>query len=615
MGRTRMTPSVRLLASLALFAAAIPAFGADEWIRLSTPNFEFCSPAGVKPAEKTALENKGRDALLTLEQVRGFILQATHTNRDQIIRVRLVSFQSDKQFKPYSPNNASGSWSSSTQDHDYFVMVESDPEHLPIAIHQYTHVALQHTGLKLPTWLTEGWAELFTTLKAAGTSGMVGGVLKDHVEELKSVKWMDFNALTSVNENSPSYNESNRAGQFYAESWALVHMLYLGRDYRDNFGKLLGALNEGKTTPEAWQIAYGRTVPQVYADLQAYVKQNSLVATALPAAPETSTASPAVSSVSELDSGVMLADLLAAANQKVQAKAAYDKLAMQFPGAWQISESLGYFAWQAGDDESARAYFEQALPGTTDPQMCYHLAGLYHDAGIGGDKLVATLTRAVSLKPDFSEARLQLGILYFNKSNYAESIKTMAPIERSSPAHAATLYGALAYAYAQTGDYANARKNLDLGRKWNRTDAEKRKADDLAEFLDNSQTKPRQSLPTEIPAERPMLSRADGSSPPVNAGQGKSVEIKKIPGGLSQLEGEADALECDGPHPRLVVLTVAGEMTFEVTDPSQVTVKHEGGGQFQFVCGPMKRFHVVIDYLPAANPAQGIAGTLRTIGF
>jgi tetratricopeptide (TPR) repeat protein len=609
-----MIPAARLLSTV-LFAAAIPAFGADERIRLSTPNFEFYSPAGNKPAEKTALENKGRDALFTLEQVRAFVLQSTHASWDQAIPVRVVSFQSDKQFKPYAPANATGSYSSSNQDHDYFVMLESDPDHLPIAIHDYTHLVLRHTGLKLPTWLSEGWAELFTTLKPAGASGMVGDVLKDHVEELKSVRWLDFNTLTSVNENSPSYNETNRAGQFYAESWALVHMLYLGRDYRDNFGKLLIALDDGKTASEAWQIAYGRSMAQVYADLQAYVKQNSLVATALPVELQKSVASPAVSAVSELDSGVLLADLLVATNQKVQAKAAYDKLAKQFPGAWQIAESLGYLAWQSGDDESARAYFEQALPGTTDPQMCYHLAGLYHDAGVGGDKPIATLTRAVSLKPDYAEARLQLGILYFNKSNYAETIRALAPIERISPAHAATLYGALAYACAQTGDYAGARKNLDLGRKWNKTQAEKRKAADLAEFLDSREAKQQPAPQVTIPAERPTLSRADGSSAQLNSAPGKSAEIKKLPGGLSEIEGEADALECDGPHPRLVVLTGAGEMTFEVTDPGSVTVRHEGGGHFEFVCGPMKRFHVVIDYLPAGNPGQSAAGALRAIGF
>jgi hypothetical protein len=56
-------------------------------------------------------------------------------------------------------------------------------------------------------------------------------------------------------------------------------------------------------------------------------------------------------------------------------------------------------------------------------------------------------------------------------------------------------------------------------------------------------------------------------------------------------------------------------MTFEVTDPKQVTVSHEGSGQFEFVCGPMQKFHVSVDYLPDTSLGQGVAGALKAIRF
>ena len=554
-----------LLTVIALLTLALPAFAADEWIHLSTPHVELYTTTG----DKGAAEKRAREAIRTFEQVRTLVLDATHTNWDQVIPVRVISFQSDKQFKPYAPD---GAYSSNTLSRDYFIMIDSDPDHLPAAIHQYVDLALLRSGLNLPTWLGEGLAELFSTLKPsandAGTGAMVGGVLKDHLDELKSVKWLDFDTLTSVSEHSPSYNEKNRAGQFYAESWALVHMLCLGRDYHENFAKFIGylsnaAVNGHKTAADAFQTAYGRSMAQVYADLQAYVKQNSLTATAFPIKGPAAQ-DPVTSPVSDSESGIMLADLMATMNKREQAKAAYDKLAKQYPGSADIAESLGYLAMQSGDNETARKYFEEALPGTKNPLMCYHLAMLYHDAGQRGDKLIAALTRAVALKPDYAEARLQLGVLKYNQGDFAGAIATLAPIERIAPEHAATLQSVL----------ASARES-----------------------------------------ERPSMRRADGSTETVDSNPPPSVAIVDLPGGLKRVQGQADDLDCDGAHPRFSVLVGKNTMIFEIVDPKQITLRHEGPGRFEFVCGAMNRFQVKVDYQPDATPRPGIAGVMKAIEF
>jgi len=566
-----MSAANRILIA-SMLVTALPAFAADTWIRLSTPNFELYTVAG----DKTPGEKNGRAALLTFEQVRALVLQATRANWDQVIPVRIISFQADRQFKPYAPNNADTAYSSNTQSRDYFVMVDSDPDHLPVSIHQYVHLALQHSGPNLPLWLVEGWADVFSTLQPAGTSAMTGTPPKDYVPVLKSEKWLDFNTLAATGNKSPNYNEQRRTGVFYAESWALVHMLYLGRDYRENFGKLLDALSDGKPMPEAFQTAYSLTPAQVYADLQAYVRQNGLVASAVPAKLEKGAEAPSMSPASDLETGLLLADLLSATSKHDQAKAAYEKLAKQYPGSAAISESLGYLAWQDGDSVSARRYFEEALPQTKNPQMCYHLAMLDHDAGAGAEQgkgdLIAALSRAVALKPDYAEARLQLGIAEYNRGNYDAVIAALSPIERIAPEHAAALRGALASARAQTSGAAR----------------------------EASGTPPE---PVREPV-RPSLRRADGSSELLEPAP--ATPVKDLPGGLRRVEGEAQSLDCDGPHPKLVVLVGAATMTFEIPDPKQVTLRHEGSGRFEFVCGPMNRFHVVVDYTPDANVVKAI---------
>ncbi len=470
--------SVRITTSV-LLAGLVHGAAPDTWFRQATSHAEIYTLAG----DANAAGKKSRDALIALENIRTVLQDATHAEWNQVIPVRVISFPSEKQFKPYAPIPGAVSFSATTQSRDYLVMMESDPDHFTVALHQYAHLVLVRAGLKLPTWASEGLAELLTTIKPSGSDAAVGGAIRDHIEELKSVKWLDLGTLTAVTEKSPAWNEGNRAGQFYAESWALMHMFYLSQSYRANFGKMLALLNEGKPAQETWQTAFGRTEAQVYSDLQAYVKQNLLVASIVPVKRENAPADASPTAVSELETGVMLGDLFAAMNHKQQALAAYEKLAQQFPRASAVYESMGYLAWQNDDPASAQKYFEQALPGTTNPQMCYHLAMLYHDSGQGGDKLVATLSKAVALKPDFTDARFQLGITEYNRGNYEAAISALKPIDHIQPEHAAPFYLALSFAYFQIGDLPMARKTLEAGRLWIKTDSDKRRAAELEQYL------------------------------------------------------------------------------------------------------------------------------------
>jgi hypothetical protein len=196
--------------------------------------------------------------------------------------------------------------------------------------------------------------------------------------------------------------------------------------------------------------------------------------------------------------------------------------------------------------------------------MCYHLAMLYHDAGQGGDKLIAALTRAVALKPDYAEARLQLGVQKYNRGDYAGAVAALAPIERIAPEHAATLHSVLAEAYEQTG--------------------------------------------------RPSMRRADGSSEPLDS-MPPAAAAEDLPGGLKRVEGQAEDLNCDSAHPRLSVLVGKTTMIFEIADPKQIALRHEGNGRFEFVCGPMNRFNVKVDYQPNPVGTTGIAGVLKAMEF
>ena len=150
--------SCLLCAILALFLRG-PLAAADQWIKLATPHFELYTIAG---------EKKGREAILYFEQVRSFFLEASQSKRASEFPVRIVAFRGEKQYQPYRINEFAVAYYTHGRNRDYIVMQDIASEHYPVAIHEYTHLVIEHTGLNPPPWLNEGLAELYSTLTPVG---------------------------------------------------------------------------------------------------------------------------------------------------------------------------------------------------------------------------------------------------------------------------------------------------------------------------------------------------------------------------------------------------------------------------------------------------------------
>ena len=127
-------------------------------------------------------------------------------------------------------------------------------------------------GLRFPTWLNEGIAELYSTLRMQGDKALVGDLIPGRLQALFTEKWIPLSALLSAGQESPFYNEKNRAGGFYAESWALVHMLSLSPEYSPKYSEFLNTVNGGLDSEAALEEVYGKTVPAVEKDLNAYFR-------------------------------------------------------------------------------------------------------------------------------------------------------------------------------------------------------------------------------------------------------------------------------------------------------------------------------------------------------
>ena len=121
-----------------------------DWAGLSTPHFVLVT---------TDRQDRGREFLERLEVARQFFEKTGWAERNTGQRVNIVAFNSDKEYCAYHFNPSAYAFYQLTPKGDYVVMRDLAREHFSVAIHEYTHSVVEHSGLNLPLWLNEGLAD------------------------------------------------------------------------------------------------------------------------------------------------------------------------------------------------------------------------------------------------------------------------------------------------------------------------------------------------------------------------------------------------------------------------------------------------------------------------
>jgi len=176
---------------------------------------------------------------------------------------------------------------------------------------EYTHLIVDQSHLHLPIWLNEGLADLYASIQLDGSRAVVGGPVNQHLAALASQKWLGISFLINVSHQSSDYNAPGKVTMFYAESWALAHMLVAQQPYRSRFSDFVAFIALGHTTEEAFRAIYNKIPAEVASALTRHVVtgeiQSPIFETRLPAL----SFSAHVESLSPLQTDLALADLLA----------------------------------------------------------------------------------------------------------------------------------------------------------------------------------------------------------------------------------------------------------------------------------------------------------------
>ena len=576
-------PALAAAALASLLPLARPVAAAEQWLKLKSANFELYTCTG---------ERAGRETILHFEQVRSFFLKLLGGKEVAPgIPVRIIAFDSEKRYLPYRISESAAAYYVGDHDRDYIVMGNISAETYSKAVHEYTHLIAKHSGAKFPLWLNEGTAEVYSTMKQIGNKVQVGDVIRGHFMLLREKKLLSVEALVNVGHDSPYYNERDRAGVFYAESWALTHMLLFSPAYRPRLAWLWPMLADNTPAAEAFQKACGKSLDAVHADLVRYIASNQFFAAMVDTKLEKAAERPDVTVASPLESGIVLAQVLGLSRKPREARAAFQALARDYPKSWQVEEGLARLCWIEREQQDALRHFARAAAlGSTDPQMYFDYARLDGD----NPKL---LRKAIELKPDYQDAHYHLGLALIRDGDFDGAIQQFTHVKQMKGDQAFSYFRAVAYAYYRVGKMDEAKKFAGKAREWAKQPDQVSALDELARYIDRPQRTP--SVSVDLPeAPRPAPEPAADRTP-----------------GLDSVEGTLMQLDCAGQQARVTIRAGSRLLRFAIMDANNVVIKNADGGKVEFNCGTQKPRTVVLEIEPKIDEDMGTAGVIKSIEF
>jgi len=555
--------AMRLLVVLLLLAS--PLHG--RWWKLYDGTFTVYSDASERAA---------RETLARLQLAR----RAFSYLGDAAIPFPVIAYTlaSESRFRAIRPGAATRGFYQSGAQRDYIVLSSSDGDTQRITFHEFSHLVFNHTLGPLPQWLEEGMAEFHSTLAFDGDRLRLGVPVANHLRLLAANPLFSAAELSGITKNSPQYNESSRAGVFYAQSWAMVHMLRAGEGYREHFNTFLNGVQSGEAVPAAFQRAFGKSFSEAVAGLRAYLARPGLPVLEYTTAAQRSAPPVQVESLSDAEGDLVYSELALDAGHAEEAAKIYRRLARSKPDSARTAAALGAMALGQKEYEQAKRYFEQAMHYPDAPaEVFFESAMLLRDRQGSRAEVTDLLRKALERNPKYAEAHFLLGIQFANDNRHEDAIRHLQQAAAVFPRQS-YFWHALAISYHALGrmelTHRAAQRALDSAS--NAEQAEMARAALRLASTAASEAKPK--------------------GPDV-----VTPDSWKNKQGDARVEGILERIECLGANARFHVRT-GGKITgFFVENPGEVLLKNLSSVTFEFRCGPQKPVPIAVEFNRSTN--------------
>lgn len=238
--------------------------GDQSWIELTTPHFRLYTDLTEGDARRVIGEFEATYA--------AFAQVAFAVNNLPPFATELVVFRSPREFEPFAPfKQAVGYFTSDRHDlgpRPTAVMSSAlDRQSVELFQHELGHRFVYRFLLHPPNWLTEGLAELFSTLRLERGQVIIGEQpakfrFYNSAAQATWINGLILSRLPSVEEllqaTHEHFSDKDRGIYYYAGSWVLMHLLFNGpQGYRPKFIDYFAALAASKSHEEAWRSTLG----------------------------------------------------------------------------------------------------------------------------------------------------------------------------------------------------------------------------------------------------------------------------------------------------------------------------------------------------------------------
>jgi len=598
----------------------------ETWLSVRSKHFLLVGNASEKDIRKAGVR---------LEQFRDVFSRIfTRSKASSAIPITVIVFKSDGAFRPYKPlyqgkpASVSGYFQSG-DDVNYILLTSELRETNPYAVifHEYVHALTSDNSRPLPPWLSEGIAEYYSSFEVESDEKRVslGKAIANHVFYLREQKFLPLQRLFAVDRGSPEYNERDRQGVFYAQSWALVHYMLLGDNSKrqPQFIRFVNALAVGAPVDDSFKQIFQTDYATLEKELRNYIGRNAYYVQTLTFNEKLSfDADMQTTPLSEAETQYYLGDVLCRIQRRDEGEEYLKRAIALDPKLAPALASLGISALRRNQFSEARQYLEQAVAANSQNHLAHYYYAhtlyreIYNERQLGTrppeDKLKlmrAALDSAIQLAPDFPETYNLLGFICLatgeNLGGGVNAVKKAMAVAPGREDYAITL----AQLYLRQEKLAEARQVVEpLARGAARPEIRSRAESLLETIARIEQFKAQSSASTGVQTP-PARSGETAAPPPPPPTLRRRFEGEKVEGLLTRVDCEKG-----------ITLTIkSGDKTVKLntSSPERVQfISYIPGGAGEITCGsinPAKQ--VVVIYRASTDAKSSFIGEPIAVEF
>lgn len=417
---------------LGLLAAVSPAAG-DElgaWVEVRSPNFLVVSNAGQGKAKDIAahfeeIRTIYRTALPNLAKFPSPLITILAAKDEKSLRELLPEYWEKGHSHPAGMFIAG--------QNRFYILLQADlfgPRAYQVVYHEYFHsLTVPYYGA-LPVWLKEGLADFYARAEVDKKEVNLGVPDPVYLRFLQRENFIPLDVLFKVNQSSPYYNEKEKTGIFYAESWVITHYLLLGDNsaHRKQLADYLNRLSHGEPEDEAARAAFG-DLGQLQKQVSDYVGHFSMSFRTIKAPPQLDAKEFQARVISPAEALARQGDSFICRHHPKEARPLVEEALRRDSNLALAHEAMGLLDSVEGKREAAILSLAEAIQLDPNDFYTHYYRGLLLEAGPPNDnetRIESDLKLAIKLNPDFAPAYAALANLYLRPEKDASEALSLA---------------------------------------------------------------------------------------------------------------------------------------------------------------------------------------------